>query len=585
MKITAWPHRRITGWGGTEEVPELCPWVDLVDALTRTWDTPALGVGYFVPGTEGDPGQPRLKRSAGAVLARAGLEPVMRVVWVDVDNEPHKPWDHPDICKGRAPGDLVRETLAHVAQLCPNAGVYPTNAGYRLVWVLESPIPVSSYRSWATAWLAELGTRGIQADPTCVQWSRGYALPRVSGVLEGSRTHLRDLALLDPLVQGARLSWHPMSGDLAMSDAVAHLHTWGDSPRVPPPATLDRVHVPRDLYLALAASSALDDGVAEAVRTGAPFAGLGGRDTTLVQLCGLLAPLAVYHHPHGVDPGTYDPAALVVLATLHRSLSRMQALAPDAPTHAKAWDKACEYVANTRAERGAVPPPAPAEEHGPVIVGYGAMVCVRTPAGHYGPLVPERYLHQQLIAQAAPVDPWRRTRKGLPGGLVPVAELLAVHGVPAQRKIARYGHSSTTYDADTGTLAVGSCAVVDVTPQYHPEIATWLQGLVPDPTAHGHVLDWLATCHDTTRPTAALYLQGPPGVGKTLFAACVAGIWGADPVSFESVCARFNQDSLLSCPVVALSEGITHGNRTHRRIAHPHRPHRRITHRYRQRPL
>ena len=64
------------------------------------------------------------------------------------------------------------------------------------------------------------------------------------------------------------------------------------------------------------------------------------------------------------------------------------------------------------------------------------------------------------------------------------------------------------------TLFLGCCIPADVEPQQDDRVAEWLDALAGPKL--DVLLDWLATAPNLRRPTAAIYLQGEPGTGKTM---------------------------------------------------------------------
>lgn len=66
--------------------------------------------------------------------------------------------------------------------------------------------------------------------------------------------------------------------------------------------------------------------------------------------------------------------------------------------------------------------------------------------------------------------------------------------------------------------------------------------------------DWLATVHDLTWPTAAIYFQGQKDVGKGMFAAAVARGRGSSVTNYDDIATGFNS-ALRDCPIVFLDEG------------------------------
>lgn len=90
-------------------------------------------------------------------------------------------------------------------------------------------------------------------------------------------------------------------------------------------------------------------------------------------------------------------------------------------------------------------------------------------------------------------------------------------------------------------------------PEFNQHIATWLKLFGGD--KHEVLLDWLATLHDLSKPTAALALLGLSGAGKDLFIDGVSAIWGGRRTEFHRAIGTFNA-SLLDSPIVVGNEGL-----------------------------
>lgn len=83
-----------------------------------------------------------------------------------------------------------------------------------------------------------------------------------------------------------------------------------------------------------------------------------------------------------------------------------------------------------------------------------------------------------------------------------------------------------SYIQDGFTFVRSACPVRSIQPSEDTEVAAWLKHSIQDPEQYQAVLDWLATVTRLDRPSAALYLAGPPGTGKSLLAQGVARLWG-----------------------------------------------------------
>ena len=128
------------------------------------------------------------------------------------------------------------------------------------------------------------------------------------------------------------------------------------------------------------------------------------------------------------------------------------------------------------------------------------------------------------------------------------------YGASATDVIVAHGRALPHLDVENFQLELPGATAVDVRPLRDPEVEGWLN-LIGGDDVDG-LLDWLATCSRLDRPTCALYLQGPPGAGKSFFAMCVASVFGRGFVDFVESTSRFNA-RLAQSPVIFLDEKAT----------------------------
>jgi len=138
---------------------------------------------------------------------------------------------------------------------------------------------------------------------------------------------------------------------------------------------------------------------------------------------------------------------------------------------------------------------------------------------------------------------------------MPLADIIRTYGASANGAVFVSGRRGTEYDSVQGRLLQGVHIIQDVQARYHDQIAEWLKRLGGDDPEG--LLDWLAACPETRdQPIAALYIEGPGGIGKSLLANGIASLWGAPPVNYNQVTGNFN-GGLLACPLLFADEGIT----------------------------
>lgn len=107
------------------------------------------------------------------------------------------------------------------------------------------------------------------------------------------------------------------------------------------------------------------------------------------------------------------------------------------------------------------------------------------------------------------------------------------------------------YSDISQTFYEAVCPLRRLVPAEHPEIHRWLELL-----GGVKLLDWVAAVPRLDRQSAAVYLDGPPSIGKTLIAAGLARLWTTGGVSeLGRVLDGFNE-TLVNCPLVFADESL-----------------------------
>jgi hypothetical protein len=125
---------------------------------------------------------------------------------------------------------------------------------------------------------------------------------------------------------------------------------------------------------------------------------------------------------------------------------------------------------------------------------------------------------------------------------------------------AAYSHFSflspqTRFDVDTGTYIINPAPWRFDGAQFDPDIDHWLK-LLGGEESYDLLCDWLAGVTKLDRACAALYLHGPPGSGKSLFAHGASGLWSKRAPLYEGASGVFNE-GIMDSPVVLIDEGFT----------------------------
>jgi hypothetical protein len=129
-------------------------------------------------------------------------------------------------------------------------------------------------------------------------------------------------------------------------------------------------------------------------------------------------------------------------------------------------------------------------------------------------------------------------------------EILSKYGTLARNVVVDMAAQRSYYDLETDTFVEAPCPVRDLSPQYSPEVAGWLDA-IGDPA----LLDWLACAPDLNQPLPALYLHGAPGSGKNLMASALARLFGDAVTPMTEAFSDFNAQ-MAKNPVLFADETL-----------------------------
>lgn len=519
-------------WSGSTRA--VWPQVDLPTALHTKYPTDAHIALYSVPGRASIP---RLSKGILAHMPPSEA-PVLRHVFVDLDNPGHLPWSQaPD----GPPG--FHDFLESNTPLAISAGWYRTAHGARLMWNLRDPVPAHMFRSLVVPLMETLQSLGLEPDFACKDWTRLFRLPYVVRSQHSSTVSDTPLALPRGYLDTV---WFPRDG--LCPEHVAPSGHSDNSPRPSEPRpltpterqTLERV---------------LDGELAHTLLQGQILAHPGERHTRTLSVLGALA--------NALD--TSDPE--ILYGALFPSYQAMVEAYPDSSGLGKAWNL-CQWVsAQYRAERASQVQDvdlglekAVAQAMGVPLGKVRENLVLYTPDGqglYVWSLREMEYRHSVAPALLVPtlekycgaLNPTTRSSAGGPRSLTAI---LADHG--SEIWSAEYRYGAIRNEVLDGTLVLKTCREDRaLSAEWSSDVHKWLEAAFPDKTDLEHVLDWLATSTELTEPTCALYLEGPPAVGKSLFAVGLARIWGVGPVEYDLATSRFN-DALLRSPVILADE-------------------------------
>lgn len=187
-KVSVWVDKFVTGWTGEEgSVPTAHPVVGIVEAMSARYKSDAHFAPYRLVTEEGVdlPDCPRIKIETLPHLADYGVRVAFDVAVADID--------HPDVHAGRlaTPPDEWRDEMwRKVRTASPDALVYDTRGGMRVIVALPNVMGVQEYQSWSRRFRQYLRGHGLPVDEIDA-WSQCYRLPFVvrDGVPQNPTRH------------------------------------------------------------------------------------------------------------------------------------------------------------------------------------------------------------------------------------------------------------------------------------------------------------------------------------------------------------------------------------------------------------
>jgi hypothetical protein len=137
---------------------------------------------------------------------------------------------------------------------------------------------------------------------------------------------------------------------------------------------------------------------------------------------------------------------------------------------------------------------------------------------------------------------------------LPFAHINKNYGSTALDSFYTFLKPRSSFNPRTEIMKVNPRPWRETEPEYIESIDEWLNHL--GGSSYDLLCDWLAGCIKLDHPCAALYLHGPPGCGKTMFATGATQLWSDTPTIYKEAAGNFNE-GLMNSPIVLVDEGFS----------------------------
>ncbi len=546
MKHPVFKEKNVPAWDGSE--PLLVDTVDLEKALWDNYNFDAFITGYIMVDTDGSIAEsmPRLnrKKSAGGIesIRRSGGDVFMSTVFIDLDRNPHEPWNS---------DQEAQKWVEAIATQLPEAAVYSTNAGMRVVLKLRQLAALEDYEKIARVALRRVEAEvrrvfaPLEVDKASIQWDRLFRLPHV--VRKGESTVDRAfLHVPDPWPE-----WSPGLADLHTAEQEIQARVEEREMDLPDEKPAYSERLKKTLQAMVIGGPKGSRRAAKKVLEGELFFKTGDRNNATYRFIQKL-----YYFARTT---AYVPPAEEVLGVLWDSIEKSPGTAPR-----EALNETLGMCLRTEARsaatlevqqaRALVAVAATKDNNPPVVYNNKARFIYDSTTRSYSIPVTDT---QTFIAEVVRFHPAKTLNdKNQP---LPVHEILRTLGVRITDIKYVLGQKRSTFSQNKGknSLRIGVAPLPDIAPEFHADVDEWLKALVqdnPDEETQEKFFDWLATCRQIHKPTTALILQGVGGAGKDMLAGALSQIFGGK-AEFSKALSRFNS-ALMNSALIHLSEGV-----------------------------
>ena len=525
--VTVIPRIRARAWqGDPEERFRAYECVGIKEALESPYRTDACILAYGKAGAS----YPRLgSASLAYYVLNPELAPTLNVVLFDLDTPGHVEADEAWVQKqlDRLPADER-----------PLWSWYQTKHGMRLVGIPAQPVPLRKANAYIEYEMNRLLAYGLEIDEACKRWYRLYRAPKANG-----RDFPYDFA---PLEAGRTLPEYPGGLDALDDQTAASMGPIG-GPGSRPDVDGSKPPTKTEAQRQLGKNSPLASDIA----SGMFLPPVGQRHAALLKA----ASLSVRH------TGTNNPEVPFRLL-----LNAALKMGKDAE---ELWRLCTWTVARSEGEKVAL-----AEEREEAVERLGAALGSSDPetirrrcildvgkeflvldefSGTYiGPLFHEH----QLAGALRDHCPTLAGDLAVPG--ISKGKLSYELGTRVSKVVYSYTDANLGYDESERKVYVRICKhAPDVHPEYNAEVAEWLRLLAVTQDQHEYLLNWLAAYPNLDEPICALYVDGPPGVGKGMLALGLARVYSVDRayVPYSRLFDQFNPEFRVS-PLVWADEAV-----------------------------
>lgn len=543
IKAVAWD-------GDPDNIPDVKGY-SLEQMLQRQFDFDAFTTGYGVVTPDGAylENLPRLtnkKSKPGIASIRAeGGDVFMHAVFVDLDRQPHDPWPESEL--GRLQG-----YIEDLAVMLPEAVVYATKRGIRVVLKLRRLVSIENYRKIAKAAMryVEAAVRKIGVpvtiDETAEEWDRLARLPYVKrdGKSTAAMTYLH--------MPDVWVGWFP--GHSVLADVEREIDRRASSyanksrPRTIPDLTERTEQLLEDIafsgppHVKKPAHNLLE---------GEAFYRSGERNNRTWEVM-----RALYRFMRAQN---HIPSPEDMYAAFYWSVSKSSGTNPDEALD-ETWGMAERLYARQLAalemdEKERSTALEAARDRAPAVVFMNKGRWIWNPeAQSYGQATTDNNTFLAEVTRHHPLN--TLDDRGKP---FPISTILREIGVRAYgtKQILGQAGARLAKDPNGHTwLEIGVGEIVPVPPVYHQDCQDYLDQICAHagPGEGELFLEWLATCTLLQDPTTALVLRGASGAGKDMISEALARLFGGK-AAFRKSMERFNSQMLESA-LIHLNEGV-----------------------------